>query len=97
MSKQIRKKPHSGQFKFKVALKAIQGNQTTAELCQEYGVVSSQIYKWKKALLDQGSEIFEKGSAASLDSSAEIERLHAKIGRLTIENDFLEKVLGKPV
>ncbi len=95
MTTQIKKKPHSAEFKFKVAIRSIQGDKTTSELCQEFGVVSSQIFKWKKALLEQGSDVFKNGSALNQDASQEIERLHAKIGRLTIENDFLEKVLGK--
>ena len=48
MSNKMKKKPHSPEFKFKVAIEAIRGDKTTAELCQEYGVVSSQIFKWKK-------------------------------------------------
>lgn len=51
MSNKMKKKPHSPEFKFKVAIEAIRGDKTTAELCQEYGVVSSQIFKWKKPCL----------------------------------------------
>jgi len=57
---QIKKTPHNAVFKFKVALEAEQGEQTVAELCQEHGVDSSQIFKWKKALLEHGSKIFNK-------------------------------------
>ena len=53
MSQGMKKKPHSSEFKFKVAIEAIRGVKTTTELCAEYGVVSSQIFKWKKALMDQ--------------------------------------------
>jgi transposase-like protein len=91
----MKKRPHSPEFKFKVAIAAIRGDKTTAELCQEYGVVSSQIFKWKKALLDQGAEVFKNGVPTQSNENAQIEKLHAKIGRLTIENDFLEKVLGR--
>jgi transposase-like protein len=63
MSHQMKKKPHSSEFKFKVAIEAIRGVKTTAELCEEYGGgVSSQIFKWKKALLDQGADVFKSGS-----------------------------------
>jgi len=51
MPNKMKKKPHSPEFKFKVAIDAIRGDKTTAELSQEYSVVSSQIFKWKKALL----------------------------------------------
>lgn len=91
----MRKKPHSGEFKFKVALEAIRGDKTIATLCQEYGVVSSQIAKWKKTVLDQGSLVFKgPGSSGRLDQP-DIEKLHATIGRLKVENDFLEHVLRR--
>jgi transposase-like protein len=50
----MKKKPHSAEFKFKVALAAIRGDKTMAELCSEYGIVSSQLFKWRKALLEGG-------------------------------------------
>ena len=49
---------HSAQFKFKVAVEAIKGTKTSAELCQEFGLSSSQIYAWKKQLEDAGPEVF---------------------------------------
>jgi transposase len=61
MKNQVKKKPHSAEFKFKVAIEAIRGERSTAELCQEYGIVSSQIFKWKKALLEHGHDIFKNG------------------------------------
>eukprot|EP01036_Dinobryon_divergens_P018386 gene18386-25045_t len=57
----MKKSPHTAEFKFKVALDAIRGTKTTAELCSEYGIVSSQLFKWKKALVDQGAEVFKSG------------------------------------
>ena len=51
MANKMKKKAHSEEFKFKVAIAAIKGEKTTAELCQEYGIVNSQLFKWKKALL----------------------------------------------
>lgn len=92
----MKKKPHSSEFKFKVAIEAIRGMKTIAELCGEYGVVSSQIFKWKKALLDQGASVFKHGSSGKTDDQAAIDKLHATIGRLTVENHFLEKCLGRP-
>lgn len=92
---QIKKKPHSAEFKFKVALEAVRGERTVAELCQEYGVVGSQIFKWKKALLAHGNEIFSKGTPTKFSQEAELDKLHATIGRLKVENDFLAKVAGR--
>lgn len=95
MNNKIRRKPHSPEFKFKVAIEAIRGDRTVAELCQEYSIVSSQIFKWKKDLLDKGKEVFAGGTLSQSHSdSAQIDKLHAKIGRLTVENDFLLKCAG---
>lgn len=95
MTQQIKKKPHNSAFKFKVAIEAIRGEKTVAELCQEYGVVSSQIFRWKKALLDQGSDIFSKGRSQKGSQDADLDKLHATIGRLKVENDFLAKFAGR--
>jgi transposase len=93
MSHKMKKTPHSAEFKFKVAIEAIRGNKTTAELCSEYSVVSSQIFKWKKALLEGGKQVFSNHTKPDTDN-AQIEKLHATIGRLTVENNFLEKCVG---
>ena len=95
MVKTIRKKAHSAEFKFKVALAAVRGDKTIAELCNEFGVVNSQLSKWKKELIDNGAEVFKNTSSAQITTNSDIERLHATIGRLKVENDFLEKVLGR--
>lgn len=94
--KPIRKKPHTAEFKFKVALAAIKGDRTVPQLCAEFSVVSSQIHKWKQAVLRQGSSVFG-GHAISQGGVEDRERdqLHATIGRLKVENDFLAKVLGR--
>lgn len=92
----IKKNPHSAEFKFKVALEAIRGEKTSSQLCQEFGIVSSQLFKWKKALLDGGADVFKQGQCqVKNQSEAEIDKLHATIGRLKVENDFLERVLGR--
>lgn len=95
MTSKMKKKAHSAEFKFKVAVEAIRGEKTTAELCQEYSIVSSQLFKWKKALLDHGVEVFKNGTPTQSSENLEIEKLHATIGRLKVENDFLGKVVGK--
>ncbi|MBJ7298705.1 MAG: transposase [Dolichospermum sp.] len=95
MKNNMKKKPHSAEFKFKAAIEAIRGEKTTAELCQQYGIVSSQLFKWKKALLDKGQEVFKNGTPTKDQGEVEIEKLHATIGRLTVENSFLAKVAGR--
>lgn len=88
------RKNHSDQFKFKVALAALKGEKTVNELSQEFGVASCQIYAWKKQLEDNGAEVF--GDKRKNDGSdKEIEKLHSVIGKLTVENNFLSKVLGR--
>lgn len=84
---------HNDKFKLKVSVAALKGDKTTAELCKEFGVASSQIYAWKKALEDSTNIFSTKNKP--VDRDAEIERLLTTIGRLKVENDFLEKVLGR--
>jgi transposase len=95
MTKGIKKKAHSAEFKFKVAIEAIRGEKTMVELCREYSVVSSQIFKWKKDLLEKGKEVFSRGGLGDGVQENQIEKLHATIGRLTVENHFLAKCAGR--
>ena len=91
----MRKKPHTAQTKFKVALECLKAEKTIEQISQEYGVVSSQIYKWGKELIDHGADVFSNKREPSTSSEVDIDKLHATIGRLKVENDFLEKVLRK--
>jgi transposase-like protein len=95
MRDKMNKKPHGSAFKFKVAIAAIKGDKTTAELCQEYGIVSSQLFKWRKTLLEGGEVVFKNGSGSKNNESEQIDKLHSVIGRLKVENDFLEKFAGR--
>lgn len=88
------RKYHGDKFKLKVALAAIKEEKTIAELCQEFGVVASQITTWKKQLLEQGAQIFAD-KRKSHNNESDMEKLHAIIGKLKVENDFLERVLGR--
>jgi transposase-like protein len=91
----ITRRKHSSAFKLKVALAAIKGDKTISELCQQYEVHASMVNKWKLQLQRDGSKVFDSGESSPSSSSRdqEIEKLHAKIGRLTMEKDFLKKAL----
>ena len=93
--KQTRRK-HGAAFKAKVALAAIKGDRTVAELASAYGVHPNQIYAWKKQLLDGAVSVFEGGCAAEDPTgAAQVDVLYRQIGQLKVENDFLSRKLGK--
>jgi transposase len=93
MSRRRRRK-HSPAFKSKVALAAVKGEQTIAELAQRFDVHPNQITQWKTVLLERAAEVFE-GGEASAEPAVDVKVLHAKIGELTLENDFLGAALTK--
>ena len=87
---------HSPAFKAKVALAAIKGEKTLAELAQQFDVHANQITAWKALLLEGAAGVF--GLEAKTEPGApavDVKTLHAKIGELTLTNDFLEGALGK--
>ena len=84
---------HTAAFKAKVALAAIKGEQTIVELSERFQVHPNQITEWKKQILDRAEEVFEKGRKT--EEGPSIKELHAKIGQLAMENDFLSVALGR--
>ena len=85
-----RRRTFSGAFKAKVALAAIRGDKTTAELASEFGVHGNQVSAWKKQLLEGAPGLFAERRAHEADGAAE-EELYEQIGRLKMEVEWLKK------
>jgi transposase len=87
---------HTPAFKAKVALAAVKNDRTIGQLAEQFDVHPNQIASWKDQLLEGAVEVFERGgNGRSSAPEVDIKTLHAKIGELTLENDFLERALGK--
>ena len=84
---------HSPVFKARVALAALREDKTMAELCKEFELHSTQILEWKRQLLDGAADVF--GASGQAAAPVDLAPLHAKIGQLALENDFLERALTK--
>ncbi len=85
---------YSAEFKAKVALAAISGQKTLAELASEYKVHPTQISNWKQELTENASNLFGKGKKKEVNHEAEVAELHRVIGKLKAENDFLSNIPG---
>ena len=90
------RRTHNPAFKAKVALAAVKGEKTLAELAQQFDVHPNQIAAWKAQLLEGAAEVFGAGATgAAATPAVDVKALHAKIGELTLENDFLSGALSK--
>src|ERR1700737_1426534 len=87
---------HTPAFKAKVALAAIKGDRTLAQLAEQFDVPPNQITSWKAQLEDGAADVFGPGGGnGAAQPAVDVKSLHAKIGELTLENDFLEGALNK--
>ena len=94
MSKRPRRN-HTPGFKAKVALAAIKGEMTLSQLAEHFDVHPNQITTWKSLLQEAAADVFGGGGGGSTQPAVDVKSLHAKIGELTLENDFLEGALSK--
>lgn len=85
---------HAPAFKAKVALAAIRNEGTIVELAKRFDVHPAQVTAWKDQLLARSAEVFGEGGPTA-EPPVDVKTLHAKIGELALENDFLERALGK--
>lgn len=90
-----KRRNHSPAYKAKVAVAAIKGDKTLVELSEQFDVHPNQIQDWRKRLLDDAETVFGKGQQQREESDEKVKNLHAKIGQLTMERDFLEHGLER--
>jgi transposase len=90
-----KRRTHKPEFKAKVALAGLQGDLTMAEIMKKFDVHANQVTDRKKQLLSSAPEVFGRTTSNKEESEEEVQVLHAKIGQLTMENDFLERGLER--
>ena len=90
-----KRRNHSTAFKAKVAVAALKGDRTRAELAEDFDVHPNQIMDWRKQLLQNADQVFGRAEKQAEESEYKIKELHAKIGQLTMERDFLEQGLER--
>ncbi len=86
---------HTPAFKAKVALAAIKGDRTIVQIAEQFDVHPNQITSWKAQLENGAAGVFGAGGGRAAEPAIDVKALHAKIGELTLENDFLEGALNK--
>ncbi len=90
-----KRRNHSSAFKAKVAVAAIEGDRTLADLAEQFDVHPNQIQEWRKRLLENADTVFGRGQQQQEEAAGQVKELHAKIGQLTMERDFLEQGLER--
>jgi transposase len=89
-----KRKQHSAQFKAKVALAALQNEETTAQLAGRFNIHPTMISTWKRQLVESAADLFDKNHKSRKQAEAQTDELYRQIGQLKVENDFLARKLG---
>jgi len=89
-----KRKQHSAQFKAKVALAALQNEETTAQLASRFGIHPTMVTTWKRQLIENAAELFDKDHNSRKQTEVQADDLYRQIGQLKVENDFLARKLG---
>ncbi len=89
-----KRKTHSPQFKAKVALAAIQNDETAAQIASQFGIHPTMVSNWKPQMLEGAADIFDKNHKTRKQTEARTDELYKQIGQLKVENDFLSRKLG---
>lgn len=90
-----KRRNHSSSFKAKVAVAALKGDKTLAELAEQFDVHPNQITDWRRHLLENADQVFGRSERQGEANEQKVKELHAKIGQLTMERDFLERGLER--
>jgi transposase len=91
-----KRKRYTAEFKAKVALEALRGELTTAQLAAKHGIHQTMVGEWKRQAMEGLASVFSgKAEAAEAAKADEVEKLHAKIGQLVVERDFLARASGR--